>query len=320
MPGLGVLPGRCVSWFRVRSAFAKASADNWAGAPAQLKVPHVGLECAEADRAAIATARRCGRRGAGLLHALVRGPDGDATVGLTEHGVPFASVVERGLVFGVQFHPEKSSETGLRMLRNFIASPLSQARRAGPTGSATPDPDSRFPTGHHADALQANHRVPRRARRAGRQGREVRGAAQRRRPGRARASATTSRASTKSSSSTSPRRSRRAARWPRRSRAVASDLFIPLAVGGGIAIRGRRGRGRRRRRGQGQPEQRGAEDPASSRARRRYGSQAVVVAIDAKRERRALRGVRPQRHDADAGATRSSGRAKRPTAAPARSC
>ena len=47
-------------------------------------------------------------------------PDGEATVATTEHGVAFASVVERGLVFGAQFHPEKSGETGLRMLRNFL--------------------------------------------------------------------------------------------------------------------------------------------------------------------------------------------------------
>ena len=38
----------------------------------------------------------------------------------TEYILPFASSVCRGMVYGVQFHPEKSGEVGLRILRNFI--------------------------------------------------------------------------------------------------------------------------------------------------------------------------------------------------------
>ena len=37
-----------------------------------------------------------------------------------EHGQKFAAVVQRGGVAGVQFHPEKSGEVGLTILRNFL--------------------------------------------------------------------------------------------------------------------------------------------------------------------------------------------------------
>jgi glutamine amidotransferase len=39
----------------------------------------------------------------------------------TDYGIPFTSSVSRQNVFAVQFHPEKSQEAGLRILRNFAA-------------------------------------------------------------------------------------------------------------------------------------------------------------------------------------------------------
>ena len=42
------------------------------------------------------------------------------TTAVTTHGRPFASGVERGQVFGVQFHPEKSGDVGLQVLKNFL--------------------------------------------------------------------------------------------------------------------------------------------------------------------------------------------------------
>ncbi|HKY42141.1 MAG TPA: imidazole glycerol phosphate synthase subunit HisH [Pyrinomonadaceae bacterium] len=45
--------------------------------------------------------------------------DDEVAVGETEYGGRYASVVASRNIFGVQFHPEKSQEVGLRMLRNF---------------------------------------------------------------------------------------------------------------------------------------------------------------------------------------------------------
>jgi glutamine amidotransferase len=46
--------------------------------------------------------------------------ESDLITAACTHGVPFAAACRRGNVRGVQFHPEKSQDTGLRMLKNFV--------------------------------------------------------------------------------------------------------------------------------------------------------------------------------------------------------
>ncbi|MBB6145647.1 glutamine amidotransferase [Silvibacterium bohemicum] len=52
-----------------------------------------------------------------------RAPVTNGTVAVTEYGGPFTAAAEKGNVMGVQFHPEKSGVTGLRILRNFVELP-----------------------------------------------------------------------------------------------------------------------------------------------------------------------------------------------------
>ena len=105
LPGLGLLSGSCR---RLRPA---AEAGN-------LKVPHVGWNSLnQTGQGSIVEDVPDGAQ-VYFTHSYVA-PVTPHTVAATEHGEVFASIVQRGQVAGVQFHPEKSGEVGLTILRNF---------------------------------------------------------------------------------------------------------------------------------------------------------------------------------------------------------
>jgi glutamine amidotransferase len=55
-----------------------------------------------------------------FVHSYYVNPEEDVIIGLTEYSIKFPSYIERENIFGVQFHPEKSSSYGIRLLENFI--------------------------------------------------------------------------------------------------------------------------------------------------------------------------------------------------------
>jgi glutamine amidotransferase len=106
LPGLGLLAGSC----------RRLRADTGA---ARVKVPHVGWNSLAPTReGTIADGVTEGAQ-VYFTHSFVAPVTGD-TIAATEHGETFAAIVQRGHVAGVQFHPEKSGDVGLQVLRNFL--------------------------------------------------------------------------------------------------------------------------------------------------------------------------------------------------------
>ena len=83
------------------------------------KVPHVGWNELEFPRASRLFEGIKNRSHVYFTHSYAAPVTADC-VGAATHAEPFAAAVERERVFGVQFHPEKSSDAGLQILRNFL--------------------------------------------------------------------------------------------------------------------------------------------------------------------------------------------------------
>jgi glutamine amidotransferase len=100
--GLGLVPGVCERL------------------PGGVKIPHIGWNTVEFPRPSALFEGIGAGSAFYFVHSYHLVPsDPTAVVARTVHGVPFAAAVQSGAVFGVQFHPEKSSDTGLALLRNF---------------------------------------------------------------------------------------------------------------------------------------------------------------------------------------------------------
>ena len=103
LPGLGLLSGQCR---RLASSDA-------------IKIPHVGWNTLSVQREASILEGIADQSQVYFTHSYVA-PLTSETVAMAEHGEPFSAVVQRANIAGVQFHPEKSGDVGLTILRNFV--------------------------------------------------------------------------------------------------------------------------------------------------------------------------------------------------------
>ncbi len=104
--GLGLLPGKIVRF--------PDSADR--------KVPHMGWNSLQVKPGARLFAGLPENPYVYFVHSYyLKAQDPSCVAATAEYGLTFDASVERGNLFGCQFHPEKSSVTGLAILKNFLA-------------------------------------------------------------------------------------------------------------------------------------------------------------------------------------------------------
>ncbi len=86
------------------------------------KVPHVGWNSLEVEPTSRLLRGVSNGAFVYFTHSY-RAPVTEYTAAVTTYIEPFAAAVERGNIFGTQFHPEKSGDTGLKILKNFLDLP-----------------------------------------------------------------------------------------------------------------------------------------------------------------------------------------------------
>jgi glutamine amidotransferase len=87
----------------------------------KLKVPHTGWNQLWPQRNSLLLRAIDAGEYAYFNHSFYCEPgEAGAVLACTDYGINFASAVQRGNLYGVQFHPEKSQRVGLKILNNFL--------------------------------------------------------------------------------------------------------------------------------------------------------------------------------------------------------
>ncbi|MEE0109782.1 MAG: imidazole glycerol phosphate synthase subunit HisH [Oscillospiraceae bacterium] len=87
--------------------------------PGDLKIPHMGWNRLEVKSGRLL--QNVDGQYVYFVHSFYASGCEDSLAALTEYGIPITAAVEQGSIFGCQFHPEKSGNVGLSILRTFCA-------------------------------------------------------------------------------------------------------------------------------------------------------------------------------------------------------
>lgn len=88
--------------------------------PRNVKLPHMGWNQLERKRESSLLAGIDAGAYFYFAHSYASLDSNGTTIATCSHGAEFAAVIEHRNIFAVQFHPEKSGESGARVLRNFL--------------------------------------------------------------------------------------------------------------------------------------------------------------------------------------------------------
>lgn len=88
--------------------------------PSTVKLPHMGWNQIAANRESRLLAGIRSSAYFYFAHSYAALESNGSTTATCCYGAPFAAVVERENIYGVQFHPEKSGDSGSRLLQNFL--------------------------------------------------------------------------------------------------------------------------------------------------------------------------------------------------------
>ncbi len=116
--GLGVLPGHVLHFATTcKTTLYRESPDG------PLKIPHMGWNTLERQREDPLLRGLPSQPYFYFVHSYAAAPAiASDMLASCRYGVAFPAIVQRNNVYGVQFHPEKSQENGLHILRNFAES------------------------------------------------------------------------------------------------------------------------------------------------------------------------------------------------------
>ncbi|GAB4267754.1 MAG: imidazole glycerol phosphate synthase subunit HisH [Candidatus Promineifilaceae bacterium] len=118
--GLGLIPGQ-VTRFPEKSPMALNAPASRTANRQSLKIPHMGWNQIEHGETHPLLASIPSGSYAYFVHSYYCLPaNPDDGLAFTDYGLRFTSIVGHGRIFGIQFHPEKSQQVGLRILQNFV--------------------------------------------------------------------------------------------------------------------------------------------------------------------------------------------------------